>query len=151
MQATMIPYDDHNKCWFCKEKNPSQLKTCKCGAVTTPTREDDKKLVHRIFAFGCNSRYFPSCQRLHESLLDLAVQALEDSVCVAVRVGSDSQFAIYIKDADGRVRSCAITTGSTLQLDIEQAEFLRVSRDILKSHADRTTGKASPTAQHHSL
>jgi hypothetical protein len=143
MQAILKPNDDYNKCWFCKKINLSTQTTCKCEAETTPTRTNVMKVVYRIYLFGCNSRYFPSCPRLHESLLDLAVQELEKGVLVSVRVGSDSQFAILIKDADGRLRSCARTTASTeLRGGIRQAECLQVSRDILNSHVDRTTGKA---------
>jgi hypothetical protein len=153
MQAVLKPNDDYNECWFCKKINLSTRTTCMCKAETTPTRDDGMKVNYHIDSFGCSSRDFPSCPRLHESLLDLAVQELEKGVLVAVRVGSDSQFAILIKDADGKLRSCAKTTGSTLRGGIRQAEFLQISRDILTSHANRTTGKApaSPTAQHRSL
>ena len=116
--------------------------TCACGAATTPTQSTTgKEIVYRIYSFGCNAGSFPSCQRLHESKLDLAVQALEDGVLVAVRVGSDPQRAILIKDANGGIRSSAQTEGSSLRQDISKAEFLRVSRETLESHADKTAGK----------
>lgn len=137
IRARLEPTNDCNKCWFCLKNNLSQQTTCICGAKITPTRKDNNKLVYRIFSFGCRSRDFPSCQRLHESLLNVAVQALEDSVLVAVRVGSDSQFAILIKDADGKVRFCA----STPPRRIRGSEFLEISRNILESHDDRTAGK----------
>jgi hypothetical protein len=91
--------------------NLSKEKICKCEAETTPTFDNNGRVAYRIFSFGCNSRHFASSQRLHERLRDLAVQRLEDGVLVAVRVGSDSQFAILAKDADGTVRSCVGTIG----------------------------------------
>lgn len=152
MQAHEIPITDGNKCWFCLKHNPSSLTTCPCKAEPTPTKEvDGESLVYRTSTFGCHSKHFPSCQRLHEGLLDLAVEALQDGTFVAVRVGSDSEFAILIKDADGTARSCAKTIGSGLRLGIELAEFVQISRDILESHVDRTAGKTSLTTQHRPL
>lgn len=152
MQANEIPITDGNKCWFCLKHNPSSLTTCPCEAELTPTKNlDGESLVYRISTFGCHSKHFPSSQKLHEGLFDLAVEALEDNKLVAVRVGSDSQFAISIKDANGIARSCAKTIGSDLRLGIEITEFLQISRDILESHADRTAGKTSLTTQHRPL
>jgi hypothetical protein len=81
-------------------------------------------------------------------MFDLAVQALGDDVLAAVRVGSDSQFTILIKDADGTLRSSAKTATSSLRQGIGKPEFLQASRDILESHADKTAGKVSPTNLH---
>jgi hypothetical protein len=145
MLRNLTPANDRNKCWFCKDNNFSSKMTCRCGAATTATYFNDKEIVYRIYSFGCNSMYFPSSQRLHENMFGLVIQELVDDVPVAVRAGSDSQFTILIKDADGTLRSSAKTAGSSPPQKIENAEFLRVSRDILESHADKTAGKVSPT------
>ncbi|OAL47542.1 hypothetical protein IQ07DRAFT_656911 [Pyrenochaeta sp. DS3sAY3a] len=142
MQAKFKPGADKNECWFCKQINFSSNTICDCKAYLTPTQATDGKLMYRIYSFGCNSAEFDSTPMYHEKLLDRAMEILEDNVLVAVRVGSDSQFAIMIKDADGTVRSCS-GTRSTLVQDITTAEFLQISREILESHADKTAGKKS--------
>jgi hypothetical protein len=142
---------DQNKCWFCKQNNLSRTTTCQCGAETVPAKNEQGKTTYRIYSFGCKSKDFPSCTRLPESLFDMTVEAIQDGTLVAIRVGSDSQSAILIKDTNGDVRSC-VNIDSTLQKTIE-AQFVQASRDILESHADRTAGKTMtfPITIHGSL
>jgi hypothetical protein len=151
MLAKPQPPVDQNKCWFCRAHCPSNQMVCHCNAQTPSTNSNRNKHAYQIYSFGCNSRWFPSSQRLHESLLEQAIQILENGVLVVVRVGSDEQLAILIKDADGLVRCCAGTKEPELRWNLGQAEFLQESRNILESHADRTAGKASPTTHHWSF
>ncbi|KAH9879911.1 hypothetical protein J1614_001935 [Plenodomus biglobosus] len=104
MQATK-PENDQNKCWFCKRNNISRTMTCDCGAATVPTNINQRKTIYRVYSFGYNSKEFLYCMRLHENLLNMAVEILQDNTLVAIRVGSDSEFAILIRDPDGRIRS----------------------------------------------
>jgi hypothetical protein len=155
MQAYIDPPVDQNKCWFCKSSNLSEQSTCKCRAETTPTRKKGKKIEHRIYSFGSNCKHFPSYQRYHECLLDQAIQVvedtiLEDAVLVAVRVGSDSRYAIFIRDGNGDVRSCTNATDRNLQKEITKSAFLQVSRAILESHDDRAAGTKSIRLHMHS-
>jgi hypothetical protein len=145
MQAVLIPTHDRNTCWFCGEANPSCKTTCVCRAELTPTYDSaaDKEIVYRIFSFGYRAAKFPSHPRLHEELLDLAVQVFTDTKPVAIRVGSGSEFAIHIKDDNGTVRSCAKTAAARMQLSITEAAFLQISRAILASHNDRSAGNVS--------
>jgi hypothetical protein len=124
MQAEFQPPVDQNKCWFCGAHHPSNQTACRCAAQTPPTNTRGIKHVYRIYSFGCNSRWFPSSQRLHESLLEQAVQILENGVLVVVRVGSDERFTILIKDANGSVRCCAGTKEPKLRWQLKQTDFL---------------------------
>jgi hypothetical protein len=155
MQAYIDPPVDQHKCWFCKSSNLSEESTCTCGAETTPTRKNSKILEHRICSFGSNCKHFPSYQRYHECLLDQAIQVLEDTILedamlVAVRVGSDSRYAILISDGDGDVRSCTNATDPDLRKDISKTEFLQASRAILESHDNRAAGTKSIRLHMHS-
>jgi hypothetical protein len=145
MLANFRPPVDQNRCWFCRYNNPSDQEVCRCTAQIPPTRCNGKRYAYQIYSFGCNYRWFPSSQRLDESLLEQAVQILENGVLVVVSVGSYEQFAILIKDANGSVRCCAGTREPMLRWRLEETDFLQEGRDILESHADRTAGKASPT------
>jgi hypothetical protein len=147
MQAALIPTHDRNTCWFCSETNPSRTKTCVCRAELTPTyvSATNQKIVYRIFSFGYRAAQFPSHPRLHEELLNLAVQVFTDTKPAAIRVGSGSEFAIHIKDDNGTVRSCAKTAAAGWQLNITEAAFLQISRAILASHNDRSAGNVSPS------
>ena len=148
MHAAYELNNDQNRCWFCKRNNPSKQLSCICRAAITSTQDQSGKLIYHTYSFGCNSKNFPSVQRLREGLLHIAVQLLEDSVLVVVRVGSISHFAIRTKDADGCVRSGAKTPASGLQLNITKDEFLQASYGILISHVDRTAAEASLCIPH---
>jgi hypothetical protein len=152
MLAALMPTDGRNTCWFCDETNPSPNKTCVCRAQLTPTFDSitGKKISYQIFSFGSRAARFPSHPRLHEELLDLAVQVYTATKPVAVRVGSTSEFAILIKDDDGTPRSCANTAAGGMQWDITPVVFQTISHAILALHGDRTAGKnACPKYRKH--
>jgi hypothetical protein len=145
MLATSTPTDDYNRCWFCRQRNLSTLTTCAaCKAPMTPTPSRcGRRIPYRFFSSGCNCSRFSSSPQLHEVWFDSAVCVLEQHALVAVRVGSISESAILIKDANGMIRSHTRTTSLGERADIGAAEFVRASRNILWSHADRTAGKPS--------
>ena len=145
VSVNAAPTDDCNNCWVCKRRNFSPAKVCLgCRAPTTPTRRmNGQELVYRIYSFGCNSRRFPSNERLREVWFDSAVDVLAANLLVAVRVGSDYEYAILIKDEDGTIRSYSQTGALGTRWNIGQAEFVRVSRMIPISQTDRTAGKNS--------
>lgn len=80
-----------------------------------------QELVYRIYSFGCNSRRFPSNERLREVWFDSAVDVLAANLLVAVRVGSDSEYAILIKDEDGTIQSYSETRAQVSSWNIGQA------------------------------
>jgi hypothetical protein len=138
----IIPDVDQNTCWVCKHRNPSCALICeRCVAHLTPTCFESQKLEYRIFSFGPQAYRFSTCQKLHASLLDEAVQLLKDETLVAVRVGVDPKFAILIKDANGTVRSTILKVSNTQENSSEVDKFMEASRTILNGDPDPTSGK----------
>ena len=149
MLAYCHPDVDWNTCWVCKTYNPSYLLDCHiCEAPITPTCINHQNVAYRIFSFGSRAHQFDSCQKLHASLLEEAVQVLQDETQIAVRVGVDSECAVLIKDADGGIRSSTTeelsSEASTQSASNEVTTFLEASRKILDADLDKTTGKVFP-------
>jgi len=117
--------------------------TCECQAELTPTNNGKVKISYTIYTFGCNSDWFPSSTRLHESLLDDMADILNAATNerLAIRVGSNTHFAIYIRDLDGTIRSCEQSAMQPVRPITTMAQFLPIGHQILNSHTDRTAGK----------
>ncbi|KAF1958483.1 hypothetical protein CC80DRAFT_546714 [Byssothecium circinans] len=138
--STAVPVQFENKCWVSLFVDASCSSVCnRCTANTTPIRVGGRKVTYRIFSFGTRVDKFPGCKKLHESLLNEAVQELHDGTRVAVRVGVEPYYAIFIKDANGGVRG-SIHNGENTGSGIDLEEFLRASNHILHRDPNPTTG-----------
>lgn len=116
--------------------------TCECEAELTPTSDGKVKISYTIYTFGCNSDGFPSSKRLHESLLDKVAGILDatTNMRIAIRVGSDAHFAIYIRDLSGGIRSCEQSAMHAVRPITDIAQFLQIGHQILNSHTNTTAG-----------
>lgn len=134
---------DRNRYRDCKHLKLSIATTCEgCSALLTLTLDRNyQRLVYRISSFGCNSSAVPSKEWYHRMWFDSAMNIPAPNVRVAVRVVSNSEYAILIKETNGAIPSYSSTRALVRRWNIGQAEFVRVSDLILESHTGNTRGK----------
>jgi hypothetical protein len=158
--AHFIP-SDYNKCWFCKDNYPSFARYCKCGVKALTCHGEDtnkgaqnveaaRELDYRIFSFGSNSQHFPTHSRLRAGFLDLAVEIFnEEKKLVVVRVGSNVEFSMQIKDGQGQVHTYTKLNSNEPLHGISQDEFLSISHRILASQVptERLQGYSNSPVQ----
>ena len=105
--SIVVPDSDVNVCWCCNQRNISTATMCStCDAHTTPTRDRNKKKVSfEFYSFGSKATGFnyTAGERLHRTIRDSAIQALDGNALVAIRVGDTATgtMAIALRDKKG--------------------------------------------------